>query len=427
MKAVISNKIYLEASPELMNTIMDKLTYRVPIRTGKGGNAMGVETIRNYSIPKAGIISIPQGRLDLVPDDYDIIDKRTVVEVDFPEPKLPLNLEQKPIWDLVEGSCFLNAKPGWGKTFTALHIAMKLGQKTLVVCHNTMLRDQWVKEVEVMFGIKAGIIGSGNFNIEPIIVIANVQTLTKHTTDLANTFGTLIMDEAHHCPATTFTSIVNSSKAKYRVALSGTMERKDGKHILFKDFFGPVVYKPSVSNVMLPTIKILKSTRKLLPGAEWVKKINDLMYDEEYIEFIALLAARQAMKGHKVLIVADRTEFLTRVNEILGDNSLLIIGASDYDEREEAKKLIETPEKDIICASRSIFSEGISINCLSCLILATPYSSTILLEQLIGRIQRMYPGKLPPIAIDIQFQGEYNQNNTRTGLYLALGWEVEYV
>ncbi len=59
-KAVISNKIYLNASTELTAELAKKLTYRIEIIRDKSGRFNTVETIRNYSIPSKGVIAIPQ-------------------------------------------------------------------------------------------------------------------------------------------------------------------------------------------------------------------------------------------------------------------------------------------------------------------------------------------------------------------------------
>lgn len=425
MKAVISNKIYLQVTKEQMESIADKLTYRLEVDAGLGGKKK-IEVIRNYSVPKSGVIAIPQGRMDLVPNGHTIEDKRVLVPVEFPDPRFQLRDAQQPVWDEFDDTGFLNAKVGWGKTFTALHLAMKFGQKTLIVCHNTLLRDQWIQDVRDMFGIEPGVIGSGQFNIEPIIVVGNVQTLTKNTAVLADKFGCVIMDEAHHCVASTFTIVVDSSKARYRIALSGTMKRKDGKHILFKDYFGPVVHKPPQSDTINPIIKIVKTGRALKHGVCWADKITDLLSDPDYIDLIADIAEMQANKGHKVLVVADRTEFLKSVQERLGDRCILVIGETDFESRNTAKAAIENEEADILAGARSIFSEGISINPLSCLILANPYSSEILLEQLIGRIQRLYPNKKQPVVIDMNMRNS-KQNGTRIAFYMDQEWVVEFI
>ncbi len=309
-------------------------------------------------------------------------------------------------------------------------MAFKLGQKTLVVAHNTMLRDQWVKDIRILFGIEPGIIGSGEFDIDADIVVGNVQTLTKHAIALADKFGTIILDEMHHCPATTFSAIIGASKARYRIGLSGTMERKDKKHVLFRDFFGSNVVQPPQSNTINPTIKVIKSGRKLLQGAHWVQKINELMQDTEYQQFIAAIAKTQIAKGRKVLLIADRVDFLEKVHRFIGDESILVTGQSaDFDAREQAKIDIEGPNKHCICGSRQIFAEGISINILDTLILSCPISSEILLEQLIGRVMREYPDKTDALVYDINFAGhaEKTQNNSRLSFYLLKGWEIQMV
>ena len=426
-KAVISNRIYLDVTPELKKELMTKLTYKIEIKHKASNFSKMYETIRNYKNISAGVMSIPQGRQDLIPEGYEIVDKRTLVPVPFPNPKHPLRPEQEVVYDEVSDTVFVNALVGWGKTFTALHLAHKFGQKTLVITHTAALRDQWAEEVEVLFGIQPGIIGGGRVDHEDhFITVANVQTLVKHCDTLAKEFGTVILDEAHHCPATTFASIIDSFHARYRIALSGTMIRKDQKHIVFKDYFGSHVVKPPQSNTLTPQVKIVKPGITLKPGATWVDKINELTQDESYIRFIAATALTQMERGHSVLVIADRVEFLRKVSEYVGDESVLVVGGSELEERQRAKEQLLSGEKKCVCGSRQIFSEGISVNILSCVILAVPMSNDSLLEQIVGRVQRLHEGKLNPLVIDIQFSGfaDRKQNNDRLALYLRKGWEI---
>jgi len=247
-KAIISNKIYLEKPSEVQEKhIIKSLTHQIMVqgfertKSGKLNPKRKVEYIRNYGLLPKGIISIPVGRMDLVPEEYQIIDKRVTNHVPFPTPKIPLRELQQEIYDKVDDNCFINAKVGFGKTFTALHIASKLGMKTLVIVHTTSLRDQWVEEAEILFGHPVGIIGGGKFDIEDhFIVVGNIQSLLKHADILAKEFGTIILDEAHHCPASTFTQFIDKMYARYRIGLSGTMQRKDGKHIFIYNRFSSI-------------------------------------------------------------------------------------------------------------------------------------------------------------------------------------------
>lgn len=425
-KAVINNRIYIDPpSSDKLKEIMKALTYKIHKDTGSK-QFHTVETIKNYKIIAGGIVSMPQGRVDLIPPGSEIVDKRVLNPVPFPTPLYDLRPEQQVICDEITDTVFINALVGWGKTFVALHLARKFGQKTLVITHTTALRDQWVEEINLLFNCECGIIGGGQLDYEDhFITVANVQTLVKHCDKLAKEFGTIILDEAHHCPATTFAQIVDTFHARFRIALSGTMQRKDGKHIIFKDYFGSHVVKPPQSNTLVPTIRLVNTGITLKPGATWVEKINDLTQSDNYRKFIAAVALQEMNEGHQVLVIADRVEFLKKVSEYIGDSCVLVTGTEGED-RNVAKQQLLSGEKRCIAGSRQIFSEGISINSLSCVILAVPMSNDSLLEQIIGRIQRIHTDKLEPLVLDMQFSGwaDKKQNRDRVGFYMRKGWQV---
>lgn len=427
--AILSNRIYFKPkdNDELKN-IINKLTYRIESKSGQRGKFKNIEIIKNYRLLPNNIVSIPQGRTDLVPAGLEIIDKRIYNEVPFPVPKFGLREGQQAVYDEVNDTCFINALVGWGKTFTALHLARKLGQKTLVVTHTTMLRDQWIDEIRALFGMEPGVIGSGKFDIEDhAIVVGNVQTVTKLMPKIQKEFGTVILDEAHHVPATTFSSIIDGMYCRYRIALSGTMLRTDGKHVVFLDYFGKDVFRPPQSHTLDPIVKIIQTGIHLPTGEPWAKKINALLYDEDYQQFVAALATVQMEKGHCVLVVADRVEFLNKIKDYIGSNCILITGETEYEERKALIEQVEAGEKMCVAGSRQIFSEGISINRLSCVILAVPTSNPISLEQIIGRIMRMHPEKLDPVVLDLNFSSgaERRQNGARLAFYASKGWEIE--
>lgn len=434
-KALISNKIYLEKpTDEQLQHIIKELTYVIAVqsferaRSGKLNPTRKIEYLRNYKPMPKGIIAIPVGRPDLIPDGYELLERRTFNEVPFPNPKFELRDSQKIIYDQVVDNCFVNAKVGWGKTFTALHLAYKLGQKTLVITHTTNLRDQWVEEATALFGFKPGIIGGGEYDIEDhFIVVGNIQSLVKHADKLAKEFGTIILDEAHHCPASTFTEFIDKMHSRYRIGLSGTMQRKDGKHVLLTDFFSNTVFTPPVDNTIEPVVNILRPGVHLTPGAAWAKKVNDLLYDEEYQRFIGKLAEVQINKGHSVLIIASRIEFLQKVQEYLGETCVLVTGDTGTEARKQVAKDIDSGEKRAIAGSRQIFSEGISINRLSAVILAEPMKFEGTIEQIIGRIMRKHDQKIDPEVFDINFSdhASRSQNESRLAFYMEKGWVVQ--
>jgi superfamily II DNA or RNA helicase len=384
--------------------------------------------VKNLRKIKSNLISIPVGRTDLIPPGYEIKDKRIEVPVDFPEFKFDLRKSQKEVYDQLDDNAVINAFVSWGKTFTALAIAGKLKQKTLIITHTVALRTQWEKEIRKVFGIDPGVIGSGKYNISAPIVVGNVQTLYKIKEQITKTFGTLIVDECHHIPANTFNRLVDSSYARYKIGLSGTVERKDGRHVMMPDYFGHKRFTPPKENYMQPSIDIIQTKIRFMDGAKipWANRINDLVSQEEYGKLICFLAAAYRKKGHKVLLLSDRVYFLKRVKETLGEHCELITGEVPLAERDKKIERVQSGKVDILLGTQSIFSEGISVNPLSCLILATPVNNRPLLTQLVGRVIREYPGKKDPVVVDINLKGKTaeKQAKLRLGHYLQQQYDV---
>lgn len=426
MKAVISNRIYLEVDAELKEKISKELTYKIPSFSPNDPPVI----IKNMVRVRSNLVSIPVGRTDLIPDGYETVDKRISVPVDFPQFKFPLRESQQVVYDEIEDNCIINAWVSWGKTFTGLAIAGKLGQKTLVVTHTVALRNQWAKEVEKVYGIKPGIIGSGQFDLDSPIVIGNTQTLYRNLDKIKSEFGTIILDEMHHVSSPTFAKIIDTNYARYKIGLSGTIERKDGKHVVFRDYFGSKLFQPPKENFLVPEIHILKTEVRFMDGASvpWAKRVNALANNEEYRHSVAMLAASYAARGHKVLVVSDRVHFLRACADLVGENAVCVTGEVAHEEREKlVEEILHKKEKNILFGTQSIFSEGISVNTLSCLILATPVNNEPLLTQLVGRVIRKNEGKGTPVVVDIHLKGNTarRQASTRMGYYIKQGWEIK--
>ena len=423
MKAVISNRIQLQGDAVLLENLERELTYSLPPRMPQDP-PMIIKTIRPL---REGLVSIPVGRMDLIPEDYEIIDKRVQAPTHFPEFKFKLRATQQTVFDSVEDNSIINAWVSWGKTFTGLAIAAKLGQKTLVVTHTTNLRNQWEKEVKKCFGLQPGRIGSGEFNTSSPIVVGNIQSLYRKIDEIKHLFGTVVLDEMHHVSSPTFTRIVDEMPSRYKIGLTGTLERKDGRHVVFRDYFGNHVLKPPKENYMTPSIDVIKSEVRFLDGSftPWAERINHLANNEEYVHSVAMIAAKYAADGHKVLVVSDRVHFLKVCQRLVGDNSVCITGEMDFQEREDTMRRVGA-DKNILFGTQSIFSEGISLDSLSCLVLGTPVNNEPLLTQLIGRVIRKKEGKLQPKVVDIHLKGKTaaRQANARMGYYVKQDYKI---
>jgi len=270
MKAVISNRIYLEVTEEYKEVLSKELTYSIP-----SYNPMDPPfIIKNMTRVRKDLVTIPVGRTDLIPEDYEVVDKRISIPVEFPPFKFELRESQQAVYDELDDNAIINAWVSWGKTFTGLAIAGKLGQKTLVVTHTVPLRNQWAKEVEKVFGFTPSVIGSGSFDMSKPITVSNTQTLYRNLPKIRKEFGTIILDEMHHVSSPTFSKVIDTNYCRYKIGLSGTIERKDGKHVVFRDYFGSKLFKPPKENFMAPTVHVLRSEVRFMDGTEYLGRIE---------------------------------------------------------------------------------------------------------------------------------------------------------
>lgn len=422
----------MTVSPAKYKELEKELTYKIPTYNGPEE----FTTIKNLKVINFNIsggmmlVAFPVGRIDLIPSDYEVVDKRVLNTLDdFPKFKFELRESQQQIYNDVDDNCIINAKVGYGKTFTGLSIAAKLKQKTLVVVHTVALRNQWEKEVTKTLGIKPGVIGSGKFDINSPVVVANVQSLTKHLVTLAREFGLVILDEMHHVSSPTFTKVIDGLFSRYKIGLSGTIERKDQKHVVFKDYFGHKLYKPDKENTLEPCVHVYNTGIEFPSGTSlsWADRVNCLLESYLYRDLIIALADHYVSKGHKVLVVADRVDFLQYCSSNSKSNSATLIGATK--DRDSIINGVYEGAVDQVWGTQSLVSEGLSINPLSCLILATPLNNMPLLEQLIGRIIREHEGKIAPIIVDPKLVGHTtsNQFNNRLGHYMKEAYEIKFI
>lgn len=427
MKVVLSNKIYLKPDDELRERLAKQLTYELIDPQAKFPSY-----VMHFGKIANDVYWIPNTRLDLLAGyDLEVVDKRVSVPVEVPKPTFTLRSDQAEICDAVVGDCIINGKPGFGKTISALFLAYKFQEKTLVVCTNTNIRVMWEKEIERWFGFKPDVIGSGKVAYDTPIVVSNIQTVRKHGNKLSSEFGMLVIDEAHHCVAATFELLVMMSKARIKIGLTGTLKRKDGLHACFTNFFGSHVLIPEERNTLPPEIHLYEVGCQV-PGSQqvpWALRVNELYAMPEYSGTIKQLANSYALLGHKVLVVNDRIEVLEGWNDGNAVPSYLITGAVDIDERVRIMDEVSGLEGPcILYATQSIFAEGVSLDELSCVILGTPTNNPSLVEQIVGRIQRIVKDKHKedPVVVDIGLQGNTGRRHlgVRKGTYAERGWET---
>jgi superfamily II DNA or RNA helicase len=171
--------------------------------------------------------------------------------VPWPNPKLPVlrDNQKKAIkawWETRQGVIIMPT--GTGKTLVALAIMKELGVSTLVVAPVRDLMYQWQRRIQHGLGYDAGIIGDNTFDLRPVSC-TTYKSAYIHMDKLGHLFGLIIFDECHHLPGLNMSEAAYMSAAPFRMGLTATPERSDGRHKLLEELIGPSVVDIPLSKV----------------------------------------------------------------------------------------------------------------------------------------------------------------------------------
>lgn len=134
---------------------------------------------------------------------------------------------------------------GAGKTMIGLQAIDHYRRSSLVVVPTLDLAHQWFDLLRTWFQVPVGMVGGGDHLVEQLTVIT-YDSAYLHMEHLGNRFGLVIFDECHHLPGNAYALAARSCLAPYRLGLSATPERSDGRHLDLEQLIGPTVYHRDV-------------------------------------------------------------------------------------------------------------------------------------------------------------------------------------
>ena len=175
----------------------------------------------------------------------------TLAEPIVPREHQTLALKQ---WNAAGKSGCVVLPTGAGKTILAVLSIVMTGRSTLVVVPTIDLMQQWEQVLSKFLRlsgspIKIGLLGGGSHDPRPITV-ATYDSALIHIERLGQKFGLLIFDECHHLPAPQYQTIAMASLAPFRLGLSATIERVDGRETVIFDLLGPLVYEAQIQQMV---------------------------------------------------------------------------------------------------------------------------------------------------------------------------------
>lgn len=132
-----------------------------------------------------------------------------------------------------------------GKTYLAQMVIQMVQRSTLILVPTLDLMHQWYAHLLAAFpDADIGLLGGGSKDRSAILV-STYDSAAIHAETLGNRYGLLIFDECHHLPSDFNRVIAEYAIAPYRLGLTATPERTDGKHEDLAYLIGAEVYRKS--------------------------------------------------------------------------------------------------------------------------------------------------------------------------------------
>ena len=334
-----------------------------------------------------------------------------------PQPKFNFSFEgvllprQKEIRDEIfetlnrSKSIVLCLHTGFGKTIFSLYLASKIGLRTMVLCHRTIIIDQWVAAVkkylpkatvEVWNAKKKPFCLSTAAVKEPKkipdILIANVLNITKWSREDYASYGLVLCDEVHTMCTEQFIKSLLWFTPQYIIGLSATPFRTDGMDKLIELYMGPEVVSRKLQKVFnyyrLKTRFVPEVERTVDGGINWNSVLESQANSYERNELICDLA--RLFSTRNILILVKRIDHANGLHSMLaryGEDADVFIGSTkevNYSCR-------------ILVATYSKGGVGFDHSKLDMLIVAADVEESFL--QYLGRVFRR--DDVIPIVIDL--------------------------
>ena len=340
------------------------------------------------------------------------------------------------------GEALINTRTDIGKLKTAF-----------IIVESQDLLNQWAEELAKVFGReKIGklyqneqSVKEGGINVVTYQslykVVRTYLTNVRHSLDVnENVLFTIykdadfiLVDEAHHLPADSISTILTVNSKAVRVGLSATPFREDNRDLLLHSLTSvPVVrYKMTDEifrklNVLVP-IKVVNVLVDFLrmstdddrayeidaPDDEDIRpskivKMSSRIISEETVQKLALYIALKLHERYKlpVIIHSPYARPLREMSDRFGVP--LLEGQKTDAEREVLLQKLRNNEIEVVLAT-TLVDEGIDIPPLVGLVMVLPGSSRVKLVQRMGRLSRPYKGK------DIAFAYLFDYSQSKLG------------
>lgn len=463
MKLIIDNQLRLLNAPEeLRSWFALQLTFSNPLyeEAVKRNRYLGKLSPHIYLYkPLPDGIVLPRGYLQLVEDtmmnkglDLSIKDNRILlppISVESDIKLRPYQSEAKYAL-LSHPNGMLVAPAASGKTVMGLDIFASLHQKMLWLTHTNRLARQVIDRIvgtdefppifPDVSKDEIGFIGAGKFSIGERITVGMIPTLVRRLNELpalGKKFGLVIVDEAHHVPASTFLKVLEYFSSYYFYGLTATPYRRDKMEDVMFATIGlanSVIQRKEVvkkGGIITPSV-----IKRVVPSPVWGSNdyhyiIKELLLPNEQRKAIIVTdVLREAYKGNYCIVIATRKVYCEDLFKMIHEHwsrSVIATGTYTRKHNEEQVAKLEKDEATVLVTTFELLGEGFDVQKLNRGFIALPFRERARVEQSIGRIQRTCEGKTDAVMYDYVDENIgvlNNQFRHRAKVYQSLGARI---
>jgi superfamily II DNA or RNA helicase len=148
-------------------------------------------------------------------------------------------------WNAHRGRGVAVLPTGAGKSHLAVLAIDAKKRNTLVVAPTLDLVRQWFDLLAATFGGPIGLLGGGEHDVQPLTV-TTYDSAFLHMEHLGARFGMVVFDECHHLPSAAYALGALACIAPFRLGLTATPERSDGREAELANLIGPIVYRKDI-------------------------------------------------------------------------------------------------------------------------------------------------------------------------------------
>lgn len=316
----------------------------------------------------------------------------------------------------------LQAPTGAGKTALTAHMlagAAARGRKAWFVVHRRELLAQAVETFVTAADLHVGIVAAGYpSDASAPVQVCSVGSLRKRLAKVRPP-DLIVLDEAHHCPAATWSTIMAALPNAVQIGLTATPSRMDGRGL--RPYFDALLTGPSTADLIAAgwlapyryyaPASFDASALHKVAGDYNKREVSDTMQRSTVVGDAVGTYLRHAEQGQALVFAwsLEASRALADAFVMAGVSAQHVDGETPTGERAEAMRRFRAGELRAIC-NVELFGEGLDVPAVDAVFLLRPTASLGLYLQQCGRGLRPAAGKTAVRIFD------HVGNYTRHGL-----------